>query len=133
MTILECRHQEPFDDGWSDWSAPEASVVLTFQTMKNQLYEIWREQCLFAEEGDHDEGIERTIGMTVDHSEFDPDELQPPGIHRDHHPNDPDLVDEMYVIVVPNYQLHPEICDRWIDRLNNEYERSFELAYSSDE
>jgi|APHM01.1.fsa_nt_gi hypothetical protein len=133
MTILECRHQEPFEDGWSDWSAPERSVVVTFQTIKDSLYELWREQCLFTEEDNHKGGIERTIGMTVDHSEFNPDELQPPGIHRDnYHPDEPDLVTESYVIIVPNYRLHPEICDRWIKRLNTEYDRDFELMYSSD-
>jgi hypothetical protein len=133
MTVLECHHQKPFDDGWSDWSAPEESVVLTFQTMDDQLYEVWRDQCMFTEDHNHEGGIERTIGMTVDHSEFDPDGLRPPGIHRDHHPNDPDLVDESYVIIIPNNRLHPEICEKWIERLNSEYGRRFELSYSSDE
>lgn len=132
MTILECHHQNPFADGWSDWSAPEESVVLTFQTMKHQLYEVWSDQCLFTEADNHDGGIERTIGMTADHSKFNSDEVLSPGIHRDHNPGDPDLVDESYEIIVPNYLLAPEICERWIERLNDTYGRSFELSHSSD-
>lgn len=133
MTTLECHHQNPFADGWSDWFAPEGSVVLTFQTMDHQLYEVWSDQCLFTGADDHDGGMERTIGMIADHSEFDPDEVLSPGIHRNHNPDDPDLVDESYEIIVPNHLLAPEICEMWIERLNDTYGRSFELSYSSDE
>jgi hypothetical protein len=71
--------------------------------------------------------------MVADHAEFDPDEVLSPGIHRSHNPSDSDLVDESYEVIVPNYLLAPEICERWIKRLNERYGRSFELSYSSDE
>ena len=101
--------------------------------MDVQLYEVWSDQCLFTRADDHDGGMERTIGMVADHSEFDPDELLSPGIHRGQNPDDPDLVDENYVIIVPNHLLTPEICDRWIERLNDTYGRQFKLSYSFDE
>lgn len=132
MTTLECHHQKPFVGGWSDWYAPEESVVLTFETMDHQLYELWRNQCLFNND-DHDEGIKRTTGMVADHSKFNPDKLLPPGIHQDHNPDDPDLVDESYDIIVPNDRLHPKICERWIERVNDQCGRRFELWYPSDE
>ena len=131
MTILECLHQNPFAGGWSDWFAPDESVVLTFETMDHQLFEIWRTQCLFSEECNRQEGIKRPSGMIVDHSEFDPDEILAPGVHRDYHPDNPDLVDESYDIIIPNNRLSSTICEDWIDRLNKKYERCFELSYSN--
>ena len=134
MTVLKCHHQNPFSDGWSDWFAPDESVVLTFQTMRSQLDEVWRDHCIYSLESDHDGGIEPVVGnLTVDHSEFRPDELLSPGIHRECYPDDPELADEIYKVIVPGQSLHPEICEGWIDRINSEYDRDFELSYSLEE
>jgi hypothetical protein len=134
MTILKSHHQRPFSGGWSDWFAPEESVVLTLQTMRHHLYETWKDHCIYTLDRDHEGGIERVgDNRIVDHSEFRADELLSPGIHQEIHLDDPELAKEVYDIIVPDDFLHQEICRGWINRLNSEYNREFELVYSLDE
>lgn len=129
MTVLECHHQNPFSAGWSDWFAPENNVGLTFQTMCHQLCELWRIQCKYSIDGGHKDGTEPILGeQIVDHSQFRPDELLSPGIHRE---IDSDGY-EHYEVIVPHDRLHPKICEGWIERINSEYERDYELLYSED-
>jgi len=53
-----------------------------------------------------------------------------PGINRETYYDDSDYVDEFYDIVVPHDFLHPEICEGWIKRLNQQYDKDFQLEYS---
>jgi len=130
VTVFTTHHENPFQ-AYSDWFAEEEDITITFQTMKHQLWDIWVSQCNYELSDDHSNGIEKVHGdATVDHSQFQPDDLKPPGINRETYPDDPDYVDEFYDIVVPHDFLHAEICEGWIARLNQQYDKDFELQYS---
>lgn len=149
--VLESHAVNPFND-WSDWYGTDGEAVVTFFTMKEQLWNQWDNDCVSISHEDCDHGDswedrmeqdEETGFYTskdcnservVEHEKFDPTNLQAPGVYLDGtHYEDDEKVDESYTIYVPFPFLSPELCRRWIQKLNEQYDRQFELRISEEQ
>jgi len=131
MTVLETHDKHPFRS-WCDWSAQEESVHLTFWTISYYMLEEWKMQCVDSDPAEHnlDEVVQRVVDdRVVTQSWFDTGDMLNVGINRETHYEDPEYIDEIYEVVVPYERLSPEICEGWIDRLNKQYDKDFELRY----
>jgi hypothetical protein len=132
--ILESMSVDPFND-WSDWYGTNGETVVTFVTMKQNLWNSWKNQCISIE-GDlelveNSEGTYSLEGETekeIRPEKFDSDKVQEPGIYRDRaHEGDDDKVEEAYTVIVPKEFLTPELCEKYMEKLNESFYRNFEL------
>jgi hypothetical protein len=131
--ILRSRAANPFNQ-WSDWYGTESEAVVTFVTIKEELWNQWNNQCvdIIHEDCDHQDMQERINcdngERIVKHDNFDKEEVREPGIYSDGtNYEDEDKVDESYTIIVPYDFLSPKLCRHWIDKLNQDYDRCFDL------
>lgn len=121
--VLESRDVNPFED-WSDWYGTEGEAVVTFQHIAHLLYEIWERQCVSIEAGERN----------IDQEKFDASEVEAPGIYRDEtNYDDSDAVDESYTIIVPYDFMTPDMCRQWIQKLNEKFDRQFELSIDEEQ
>lgn len=130
MTLLITYEATPFEGDWTDWSALDEQLGVEFQLIGRQLYESWFEQCVEyvpAKPRDYEDPAQiatsRGQGKRVDQNAFDPAAVTEPGIHRqvtDDH--------EHFTIVVPNDIMVRELCERWLEKLNQEYGKDLDLA-----
>jgi hypothetical protein len=130
--ILESYGVNPFRN-WSDWHSEE--VIVTFETMKHNLWNSWENQCTSIE--GETELVEKENGMyemkgdterKVEPEKFDLEKLKKPGVYRDSkNNNDEEKVDESYTIIVGRSFLSPELCQKWIQKLNEKFDRNFSL------
>ena len=136
--ILESMSVDPFND-WSDWYGTNGEAVVTFVTMKQNLWNSWQTQCSSIE-GDielveNSEGTYSLEGETekeVKPENFDSDKVKEPGIYRDGvHEGDEDKVEEAYTVIVPNDFLTPELCKKYLEKLNEKFDRNFKLDIKS--
>jgi len=129
MTELITYGTNPFEGPVADWHAQNESVGVTFQLIAHRLYECWFKQCVGfvpPEPGDIDDptqfGVPGGKAKRVDHSAFDPADVREPGIHErvtdDHH---------HYDIIIPNKIMPRDLCKRWLQELNREYDRNLQL------
>lgn len=141
--VLESRAVNPFND-WADWYGTDGEAVVTFRTMKEQLWNRWSNDCVSFEHPDCDHGdsleeMNESINCDekqriVEHEKFNPTNLQAPGIYLDRTPyDDEEKVDESYTIIVPYPFLSPKLCREWIQKLNEQYNRDFELEITEDQ
>lgn len=98
--ILESMSVDPFND-WSDWYGTNGETVVTFVTMKQNLWNSWKNQCISIECDlelvENSEGTYSLEGETekeIRPEKFDSDKVQEPGIYRDRaHEGDDDKVE----------------------------------------
>jgi len=128
---LENMAVDPFDN-WSDWYGENGEVVITFMTMDAHLLEEWQNQARNSDTLNHatyngkplskDERVE-----IFTHNDFEND-FRGPGIYRDdHNISGEEKVDESYTIIVPTDFMTQDLCEKYIERLNEEFNRNFEL------
>lgn len=121
--ILESNAVNPFNN-WSDWYGADGEAVVTFSTMKNELFSEWERQCVRIED---DERV-------VETEHFDGLRTKAPGVHRDGtYYDEEDSLDESYSIVVPYGFLSPKLCKHWIQKLNEKFGRNFELEITEEQ
>jgi hypothetical protein len=151
QVMLKSHAVNPFNQ-WADWYGTDGEAVVTFRTMKEHLWDRWQSDCVSISHDDCDHGDswdERTeqdpetgtsrfkdcdSERVVEHERFDPTNVQAPGIYLDGtHYDDADKVDESYTIIVPYPFLSPELCQEWIKKLNEQYDRQFELDIDEDQ
>lgn len=132
--VLESNAVNPFKD-WSDWYGTDGEAVVTFRTIQHDLYEEWSRQCVRIEGGEY---VEQEDGSKVydgdnaerivEHEKFDASEVKAPGVYSDGtNYDEEDKVDESYSIIVPYPFLSPKLCQKWIEKLNEKFDREFEL------
>ncbi|MDY6774255.1 MAG: hypothetical protein SVS85_03560, partial [Candidatus Nanohaloarchaea archaeon] len=144
---LETMEKHPFGGGFSDWYGTEGEAVVTFTTIQHRLYSVWSRDCISFDhsvcghEGDEHPDLveEEETGMyrmpencdprrVVDHSKFDASKVRAPRIYRDDtHYDKEGYVDESYTIILPYAFMAEELCRHWIEKLNEEFDRDFEL------
>ena len=135
---LTAEEVNPFNN-ISDWYGTEGEAVVTFWTMKHALWTQWDHDCVrwvHGEECDHgtgSEALEEKINCdnqerVIEPEKFNAGDIPEPGIYRDaiHYDND-EKVDETYSIYVPQSFLSPDLCQKWVQNLNRQYDRRFEL------
>lgn len=140
----------PFDQS-SDWYDTDGEAVVTFETMQHRLWEQWKQDCVSFDHSscDHGESVDDRLEQTedgmyrlkdcdakrvVDHSNFDPDAIRGPGVYLDGTHYDTDgSVDESYTIVVPYSFLSPKLCRQWLKKLNEQYDREFQLEITDEQ
>lgn len=141
--ILQSRAVNPFND-WADWYGTDGEAVVTFYTMKERLWVRWNSDCISIPHPDceHDEtvdGLQERVNCdkgerVVEHEKFNVTALQAPGIYLDGtYYNSEDGVDESYTIIVPYPFLSPKLCREWIRKLNEQYDRNFELKITEEQ
>lgn len=137
--LLTSRALNPFID-WSDWYGTDGEAVVTFITMKEHFWNRWSNNCvsIVHEDCNPDEIADRANCEAgehrVDPGQFDVEEIRAPGIYRDGiYYEDEESVDESYTIVVPYPFLSPTLCQQWIEELNEEYDRVFELKFTDEQ
>ena len=132
--ILESMAVDPFRV-WSDWYGTDGEAVVTFETMQHNLWNAWTNQCI-SYQGDTElveteDGMYKMEGETerkVEPENFDCSELKQPGIYRDGtYYDEEDSVDEGYTIIVPYGFLTPELCEEYIEKRNQKFNRNFKL------
>lgn len=127
---LENRAFNPFQD-WSDWYGENGEAVITFITMKQHLYEEWQRQAHhiniskdLATLNSRPVKEDDTVNM-YQHRRFEND-FDGPGIYQDStHYNDDDKVDESYTIILPEEFMVRGMCELYLEKLNDEYNRDF--------
>lgn len=133
--ILKTDHLNPFNR-WSDWYGTNGEAAITIRTIQHHIYENWEKQCVRIEGGEY---IEQEDGSMlykaddaeriVEHENFDASKVKAPGIYKDRtNYDDEDKVDESYSIIIPYSFLSPKLCRKWIEKLNEEFDRKFELS-----
>ncbi|MDY6761896.1 MAG: hypothetical protein SVY41_02520 [Candidatus Nanohaloarchaea archaeon] len=132
--VLETRALHPFSGGWCDWYGTGGEAVVTFLTMQHGLWNAWMNQCVayVHDHEEHDSVHERLdcgrSERVVTPEEFDPSEMEEPGVYRDAtHYDDEEKVDESYTIVLPYDFMSEKLCKAYIDELNETYDRNFVL------
>lgn len=132
--ILECMSVDPFDS-WSDWYGTNGEAVVTFVTMEQNLWNSWKNQCISIE-GDLElvENFEGTYSLEgetekeIRPENFDSDKVKEPGIYRDSiHEDNEDKVEEAYTVILPKDFLTPELCKKYLEKLNEKFDRNFKL------
>lgn len=124
----------PFDT-WTDFYAEDGEAVITFITMKEHMFEEWQNQVVHIGYNNNNLGRLATInGQPIDeddstviytHLNFE-NNFEGPGIYQDGvHYRDDDKVDESYTVIVPEEFMTREICGKYLEKLNNEYNRDF--------
>lgn len=127
---LENRAFNPFQD-WSDWYAENGEAVITFITMKQHLYEEWQRQAMHINISEdlalkNNRPVKDSDSVVLyQHRRFEND-FDGPGIYQDDtHYEDSDKVDESYTIIVPEEFMTREMCEEYLYKLNEEYNREF--------
>ena len=146
--VLESMGVDPFK-GWSDWYGTDGEALVTFETMQHSLWDSWNNQCVeikkYDEEGNEikpnefndiqeymNAGVESE--RIVKPEKFDYNTVKLPGVYRsDTHYDKKDYVDESYTIVVPHGFLTPELCQKYIDKLNKKFDRKFKLKIEEEQ
>jgi len=143
--VLESMAVDPFRD-WSDWYGTNGEAVVTFETMQHHLWNSWNNQCVevknYDENGEEikpgdfetaqeysraSNNAEKTERI-VEPENFDYGKVSKPGIYRDGtYYDEEDSVDEGYAIIVPYGFLTPELCEEYIEKLNQKFDRNFKL------
>jgi len=143
--VLKSMAVDPFRD-WSDWYGINGEAVVTFETMQHHLWNAWNNQCVEIKNYDK-EGEEIKPGdfetaqeyskassnaeetdRTVESENFDYSKASNPGIYRDETCYDEEeSVDEGYTVIVPYSFLTPELCEKYIEKLNQKFDRNFKL------
>lgn len=136
---LQSKAANPFNQ-WSDWYGTEGEAVVTFYTMKEELWSKWSNQAVSIEHNDCDhDDMEEKINCddterVVDHDAFDAGEVREPGIYLDDtHYDDEEKVAESYTIIAPFDFLSPKLCRDWIQKLNDKYDRRFQLSIAEEQ
>ena len=128
---LESMAVLPFE-GLSDWCGDD--VVVTFETMTHNLWTSWKSQCVSrrgdvelveTEEGNYT--LEGDTDRKVDPEEFDGQKVMEPGAYRDKTREEGENNTETYTIIVPKSFLTPELCEKYIEKLNKKYNRNYSL------
>ena len=126
--------------------------MVTFETMQHHLYSQWDSACVSFDHSEcgHGDSWEDRFEQdeetghyvmrdcdserVVDHERFDAADVKAPGVYLDGTHYDVDgSVDESYTIIVPYEFLSPALCREWIAKLNEEYDRKFELEIAEDQ
>ena len=137
---LKAPSVNPFDD-WEDWYGTNSEAVVTFWTIQYALWQQWDSDCIsivHSEDCDH-EDLQEEINCNkkkrvITPEDFNPDELPAPGVHRtETNYDDDEVIDEIYHIYVPRAYMTLDICQKWIDRLNEEYNRNFHLKLTEEQ
>lgn len=64
----------------------------------------------------------------VEPEKFDSEKVKKPGVYRDSkNYEDEEKVYEGYTIIVDRSFLSPELCQKWIEKLNKKFDRNFSL------
>lgn len=134
----------PFEEV-ADWYGTDGEVVVAIKPMKSLLWAHWETQCVewvHAEDCDHGpgvDGLQESINCphqerVVNPENFDYDEVPEPGVYcTGTYYDDESKVDESYNIIVPREYVTAEQCHKWIQKLNQKYDRNFELTISADQ
>jgi hypothetical protein len=143
--VLESMGVDPFR-AWSDWYGTEGEAVVTFETMQHSLWNSWNNLCIeikkydengeeikledfediqeYSETSNNAEKTDRIVEL----ENFDYNKVKKPGIYRNGtYYDEEDSVDEGYTIIVPYSFLTPELCREYIKKLNQKFDRKFEL------
>lgn len=137
---LKAPSVNPFDD-WEDWYGTNSEAIVTFQTMQYALWQQWDSDCIsivHSEDCDH-EDLQEEINCNkkkrvITPENFNAHELPAPGVHRSEtNYDDNDVVDEIYKIYVPRAYMTEKICRKWIERLNEGYNRNFHLKLTEEQ
>jgi len=130
---LESLSVNPFKC-WSDWHDSDGKAVVTFETMTHNLWNSWESQCIsikgdpeLVETSDGNYRLEGETEQELRPEKFDADRFRKPGVYRDSVHRDDERVDEAYTVIVSKNFLAPELCRKYIEKLNEEFERNFSL------
>lgn len=107
--------------------------------MKHRLMQTWYTHCVSVKHPDcsHEdsaEGLNERINCdkderVVDAEKFDYSQVKRPGVHLDYtHYREEGKVDESYTIIIPYDYMSPELCGKYLNKLNNKYSRRMILA-----
>ena len=116
--VLESMAVDPFND-WDDWHDQNSKAVVTFETMKHNLWNSWKTQCI--ENNEYNDSEEE-----IRPEKFNAEKVRKPGVYRDA-VNEEDKIDELYTVIVPRSFLTPELCERYLEKLNEKFDRNFKL------
>lgn len=82
----------------------------------------------FVETSDGNYRLEGDTEQKLRPGKFDADKVRAPGVYRDSvHRDDDEKVNEAYTVIVPKSFLTPELCRKYIEKLNEEFDRKFSL------
>jgi len=128
---LENIAVNPFD-AWSDWHSPDGEAIITFMTMSHHLYSEWENKARRSNTVNHakvdGKPVKEDLHINIyTHDEFESD-IKGPGVYRDStHYRNPQKVDEAYTVIVPNDFMTQKMCEGYIKKLNDKFDRNFEL------
>lgn len=143
--VLESMAVDPFR-AWSDWYGTKEEAVVTFETMQHHLWNAWNNQCVEIKKYDENReeikpgdfetaqkyfkasnNAEETERI-VEPENFNYSNISEPGIYRDgKYYDEEDSVDEGYTIIVPYSFLTAKLCKKYIEKLNQKFDRNFKL------
>lgn len=117
--------------GTSDWRTEDGEAVIIIMPISQHLFDQWELQArhtnyvdalgiINGEPADEEDTIE-----VFNHSDFE-NNFRGPGIYRDDQNLDhPEKMDESYTIILPIDFQTPEVVDKYINALNEKFDRNF--------
>jgi hypothetical protein len=109
---------------WDDGTG----VIVTFNTVKHQLWREWEKQCVKRErraESLTEDELRRSDGHIANHSEFQAANIVEPGIHDDYF----DTQRTEFLVVVPRDALTQRASEFWVRKLNAKYRKDYNLNW----